>query len=266
MLKVLLFVEASDPLQQLPLLTAAFVVDEVAGEDFLELAHGERVDVPDARQVRQGGLPAQHQVILRVTRLGGSKEGIILALNTLNYDFNQRSACVLAGIQVGMCREVATLNSSMSNMNLETELNNFCFGVQVTPVLSVCGGQDDATEGVDWVWSVSVTVHLWQQIQPRSPGIPSHPIPGHTNLCLILCCCFFCCILSCWSIGWARRHVAIGLEEEIKLSPAVGFWREINSKAVSLQSLTSARTGAGARHTHRGFSLSSLCVTQSNTC
>lgn len=61
---------------------------------------------------------------------------------------------LLAGIQVWMCREVATLNSSMRNTNLETEINNFCFGVQVTPVLSACGGQDNATEGVDWVWSV----------------------------------------------------------------------------------------------------------------
>lgn len=161
MLKVLLSVETSDPLQQLPLLTAAFVVDEVAGEDFLELSHGERVDVPDARQVRQGRLPAQHQVILRVTGLGGSKEGIILALNTLNYNFSQFSACVLAEIQLWMYREVATLNSSMRNTDLEIELNNFCYGVQVTPGLSVCGGQDDATEGVDLVWSVSVTVHLW---------------------------------------------------------------------------------------------------------
>lgn len=93
MLKVLLFVEASDPLQQLPLLTAAFVVDEVAGEDFLQLSHGERVDVPDARQVRQRGLPAQHQVILGVSRLGGNKQGITRALNTLNYNFSQLSAC-----------------------------------------------------------------------------------------------------------------------------------------------------------------------------
>lgn len=84
MLKVLLSVEAGDPLQQLPFLTAAFVVDEVAGEDFLQLPHRECVDVPDAGQVRQGGLPAQHQVILGVTGLGGSKEGIIRALNTLN--------------------------------------------------------------------------------------------------------------------------------------------------------------------------------------
>lgn len=104
MLKVLLSVEASDPLQQLPLLTAAFVVDEVAGEDLLELPHRERVDVPDTRQVRQGGLPAQHQVILGVTGLRGSREGIILALNTLNYNFNQLSARALAGIQVRMYR------------------------------------------------------------------------------------------------------------------------------------------------------------------
>lgn len=59
-----------------------------------------------------------------------------------------------------MYREVATLNSSTRNTNLEIELSNFCHGVQVTPVLSVCGGQDDATEGVDWVWSFSVTVHV----------------------------------------------------------------------------------------------------------
>lgn len=161
MLKVLLSVEASDPLQQLPLLTAAFVVDEVAGEDFLQLAHGERVDVPDARQVRQGGLPAQHRVLLGVTGLAGSTEGIILALNTLNYGINQLPACVLAGIQVWMYREVATLNSSTRNTNFEIELNNFCYGVQVTPVLSVCGGQDDATESIDWVWSASVTAHVW---------------------------------------------------------------------------------------------------------
>lgn len=54
-----------------------------------------------------------------------------------------------------------SVNSSIRNINLEIELNNFCYGVQVTPVLSVCGGQDDATEGVDWVWSGTVTVHLW---------------------------------------------------------------------------------------------------------
>lgn len=60
-----------------------------------------------------------------------------------------------------MYRKVATLNSSIRNTNLEIEQNNFCSGVQVTPVLSACGGQDDATEGVDWVWSVSVTVHVW---------------------------------------------------------------------------------------------------------
>lgn len=161
MLQVLLSVEASDPLQQLPLLTAAFVVDEVAGEDFLQLPHRERVDVPDARQVGQGHLPAQHQVILRVTGLGGSKQGIIIALNTLNEDFNRLSACVLAGIQVWIYREVATLNAPIGNTNLEVKLNNFYSGVQVTPVLSACGGQDDATEGVDLVWSVSVTVHLW---------------------------------------------------------------------------------------------------------
>lgn len=39
--------------------------------------------------------------------------------------------------------------------------------------------------------------------------------------------------------------MAIGLEEEIKLSPAMGFWREISCRAVSLPSLTSGRTQAG---------------------
>lgn len=68
---------------------------------------------------------------------------------------------MLAGIQVWVYTEVATLNLPIRNTNFQTELNYFCSGVQVTPALSVCGGQDDATEGVDLVWSVSVTVHLW---------------------------------------------------------------------------------------------------------
>lgn len=61
--------------------------------------------------------------------------------------------------------------------------------------------------------------------------------------------------------------MAIGLEEEIKLSPAVGFWKEINSRAVSLQSLTSGRTGAG-RGTSQAHSEGLTCaaLTPSNTC
>lgn len=63
---LLVVVEAGDPLHQLPLLAAAFVVDKVAGQDLLELAHAQALDILHAVQVRQRGSAAGHQDLLAV--------------------------------------------------------------------------------------------------------------------------------------------------------------------------------------------------------
>lgn len=60
----LILVEPSHPLHQLPLLTAALIVDKVASQDLLQLPHGEAFNVLQVGQVRQGGPPAWDEAVL----------------------------------------------------------------------------------------------------------------------------------------------------------------------------------------------------------
>lgn len=49
----LILVQPSYPLHQLPLLTAALIVDEVSSQDLLQLPHGQAFNVLQVGQVRQ---------------------------------------------------------------------------------------------------------------------------------------------------------------------------------------------------------------------
>lgn len=60
----LIFVQPSHPLHQLPLLTAALVVDEVASQDLLQLPHSQAFNVLQVGQVRQRGPPAWDEAVL----------------------------------------------------------------------------------------------------------------------------------------------------------------------------------------------------------
>lgn len=66
---LLVLVQPRHPLHQLPLLAAALVIDEVAGQDLLQLPHGQTFNVPQVGEVRQGSPPAWDKAVLRVDRL-----------------------------------------------------------------------------------------------------------------------------------------------------------------------------------------------------
>lgn len=60
----LILVQPSYPLHQLPLLTAALVVDEVASQDLLQLPHSQAFNILQMGQVRQRGPPAWDETVL----------------------------------------------------------------------------------------------------------------------------------------------------------------------------------------------------------
>lgn len=59
----LVLVQPRHPLHQLPLLTAALVVDEVASQDLFQLPHSQTFNVPQVSQVRQRGSPAWDEAV-----------------------------------------------------------------------------------------------------------------------------------------------------------------------------------------------------------
>lgn len=61
---LLVLVQPRHPLHQLPLLTAALVVDEVTRQDLLQLPHGQTFNVLQVGQVRQRGPPAWDEAVL----------------------------------------------------------------------------------------------------------------------------------------------------------------------------------------------------------
>lgn len=66
---LLVLVQPAHSLHQLPLLAAAFVVDKVPGEDFLQLSDAEQLDVIETAEVGQGGPATRNRGLLRVPGL-----------------------------------------------------------------------------------------------------------------------------------------------------------------------------------------------------
>lgn len=84
---LLVLVQAPHSLHQLPLLTAAFVVHKVPGQDFLQLPDTERLDVIQAGQVRQRRPAAGNRGVFGVPGLNRDTE----SLRKLRLGFKNRT-------------------------------------------------------------------------------------------------------------------------------------------------------------------------------
>lgn len=73
---LLVLVQTPHSLHQLPLLTAAFVVHEVPGQDFLQLPDTERLDVIQAGQVGQRCPAARNRGLFGVPGLNRDTESL----------------------------------------------------------------------------------------------------------------------------------------------------------------------------------------------